>query len=137
LEKIPDERPAILIFYHAETVYDAVFFHSEILLQKKRKIIQIVDHMTFKLPGYQTLVEATEQTAGTVDSLVTALSDNEIIGIYPGGIKEGLLSDETTYSVIWKPTAGFAKVAVKAKVVSRLFLKKYLKVKDYIVSILT
>jgi hypothetical protein len=122
MENIPDEEPVILIFYHAETPYDALFFHSKILLQKKRKIVQIVDHLAFKIPGYQTFVKATEQTAGTVDSLVAALGNNEIIGIYPGGTKEGLLGDDTDYPVIWKSTAGFAKVAVKAKVVS-IFVK--------------
>jgi hypothetical protein len=44
------------------------------------------------------------------------LENNELLLIYPGGIKEGLLGDNN-YQVIWNKTAGFAKVAVRAKAV--------------------
>ena len=117
IDKIPDNGPAIIVCYHAETPIDAAFFLSEILFKKKRKTIQIVDHIAFKLPGYQTFLEASEQTIGTVDSLVEMLNNNELIAIYPGGLKEAIFGD-SSYPVIWKPNAGFAKCAIKARVVS-------------------
>ncbi len=79
-----------------------------------------MDRLVLKLPGYQTFVEATEQTTGTVDSCIEMLENNELLLIYPGGIREGLLGDNN-YQVIWNDTAGFAKVAVRARVVHFLF----------------
>lgn len=50
----------------------------------------------------------------------------ELFLIYPGGMKEGLTSNG--YKLLWKPNAGFAKVAQKAKVVRKsliVFLKYF------------
>ncbi len=117
MDKIPGDGPAIIVCYHAETPIDAAYFLSEVLFKKRRKIIQIVDHIAFKLPGYRTFLEASEQTTGTVDSCVELLRNNELLAIYPGGTREGFLGD-SDYQVIWNKSAGFAKVALKAKVVS-------------------
>jgi hypothetical protein len=109
------------VCYHAETPIDAAYVLSEILFKKKRKVIQIVDHIAFKLPGYKTFLEASEQTTGTVDSLIEMLNDNELLAIYPGGVREAIFGDNN-YQVFWNPSAGFAKVATRAKVVSCLRL---------------
>jgi hypothetical protein len=73
--------------------------------------------MAFKLPGYRTFLEASEQTTGTVDSCVEMMKNNELLCIFPGGTKEAFCGYRS-YPVIWKKSAGFAKVALKAKVVS-------------------
>ena len=118
IEKIPDSGPAILILYHAETPTEAGFFHSEIYLKKNRKIIQIVDRAAKKIPGYLTFMEAAEQTEGSLESCVEMMRRGELLAIYPGGTREALLADVSQYQVLWSKTAGFAKIAVQAKVVS-------------------
>jgi hypothetical protein len=120
MEKIPEQGAAILIFYHAESPMDAAFFNSAIFLKKKRKIVQVVDRSVEKFPGYKSFTEAAEQTPGTVDSCVEMMKNGDLLSIFPGGMKEQFLSEN--YQLIWKETAGFAKVAIEAQVVS---LSKY------------
>lgn len=118
LEKIPASGPVVLILYHAETPSDAGFIQSEIFLKLGRKVIQIVDHIAFKIPGYKTFLEATEQTAGSVDSCVEMLEQGRLIGIYPGGVREGIIGDSSNYAVEWNKRTGFARVATAGKAVS-------------------
>ena len=64
------------------------------------------------------MLEATEQTAGTVESCVELLKKSQLIGIYPGGTREAYLGNNN-YQVVWPERAGFAKLAIQAKVVIR------------------
>ena len=69
-----------------------------------------------------SFLEATEQTAGTVESLCEMVSNDELISIYPGGLREGMLADSFNYEVMWPTSAGFAKVANRAKCVGLPFI---------------
>jgi hypothetical protein len=48
---------------------------------------------------------------------VNLLNEGHILSISPGGVREALFSDHN-YEVLWGSRAGFARVAVNAKVVS-------------------
>lgn len=118
IEKIPTTGPVVLIMYHAELPYDGAFILSEIYLKLGRKVIQIVERLNAKFPGYKSFSEATEQTPGTRESCVQMLNEGEIIGIYPGGMREAFLSDSTDYAVNWNNRTGFAHVATSAQAVN-------------------
>ena len=113
LENIPDSGPAIIINYHTAMPLDAAFILSSILLEKKRKVVTVVERANANFPGNKILAEAFEQLSGTVDSLVELLGRGELILIYPGGIREAGLSDEN-YEIVWPERAGFGKVAFAA-----------------------
>lgn len=63
------------------------------------------------------MLEAFEVTPGSLESCVSLLKEGHVLAISPGGVREALFSDHN-YEVIWGSRAGFAKVAVEAKVVS-------------------
>jgi hypothetical protein len=44
------------------------------------------------------------------------LKNGEVLLIYPGGVREAVLSDNC-YGLNWRENAGFAKLAIKAQVV--------------------
>ncbi len=116
IEKIPDQGPAIIVMYHAEHACDAAFFNSEIFLRKKRPIVQIVHRLAFRIPGFATFIEACEWISGTVDSCVAILKKGDLLTVFPGGATEAFLSDKK-YTILWPRMAGFAKIAIQAKVV--------------------
>ena len=62
-------------------------------------------------------MEAVEHQSGTIESCVAQMNNGEIMFIFPGGTKEMVFSDNR-YEIVWKENAGFAKVAVEAKVVN-------------------
>ena len=89
---------------------DAAFILAAILLEKKRRVVTIVNRSNEKFPGYKTFSEVLEQLPGTVDSCVEFLDRGELMLIYPGGVREAGLSDEN-YEIVWPEKAGFGKVA--------------------------
>ncbi|KAM9102203.1 DGAT1/2-independent enzyme synthesizing storage lipids isoform 3-T3 [Sarcophilus harrisii] len=86
IEKIPEEGPALIIFYHGAIPIDYYYFMARIFIHTGRTCRVVADHFVFKIPA-----------------------------ISPGGVREALLSDET-YSIIWGDRKGFAQVAIDAKV---------------------
>ena len=62
------------------------------------------------------MYEATLSTPGNVEEIVELLNNNNLVVILPGGLYESAFSDEN-YKLIWGNRKGFAKVALKAKVV--------------------
>lgn len=59
---------------------------------------------------------------GTVQSCSNVLKEGNLLAISPGGVYESQFSHQ--YQLMWKKRLGFAKVALDAKVVSKIsFLK--------------
>ena len=116
LENLPDEGPALLIYYHAAMPIDFYYVHSKTVLYKNRRMKIVADRFLFKVPGLKSLLEAFEVTPGSLESCVSLLNEGHILAISPGGVREALFSDHN-YEIIWGKRAGFAKVACDAKVV--------------------
>ncbi|CAF0864821.1 unnamed protein product [Brachionus calyciflorus] len=114
IENIPKNGPAILILFHPPAPIDAPFIFSNIFFKLKRKIITVVLRMNFKMPGYKIFAECVGYIPGSRESCISLLKNGEIILIYPGGSNEGMQAND--YELLWKPDAGFAKVAQQAKV---------------------
>ena len=55
IENLPSEGPALLIMYHASSPIDVAFFISKYFIEKKRKILVIVDRITRTIPGEKKL----------------------------------------------------------------------------------
>ena len=51
MENVPNKGAALIIMYHATTPFEAGFFMSKIFLEKKRKVLAIVDRIAYKIPG--------------------------------------------------------------------------------------
>ncbi|KTG42388.1 hypothetical protein cypCar_00011351 [Cyprinus carpio] len=51
LEKIPDEGPALIVYYHGAIPIDYYYFLANLIIQKGRFCHSVADHFLFKVPG--------------------------------------------------------------------------------------
>lgn len=51
IEKIPDDGPALFVFYHGAIPVDLYYFLSRVFLLKNRLIHTVADRFLFKIPG--------------------------------------------------------------------------------------
>uniref|UniRef100_A0A8C6ULN5 Transmembrane protein 68 n=1 Tax=Neogobius melanostomus TaxID=47308 RepID=A0A8C6ULN5_9GOBI len=98
LEKIPDKGPALIVYYHGAIPIDYYYFLANLILQKGRTCHSVADHMLFKIPGFNLLLEVFSVIHGPQEECVRAL-----------------FSDET-YVLHWGKRRGFAQVAIDAQV---------------------
>lgn len=117
MEKIPEEGPALIIFYHGAIPIDFYYFMAKIFIHKGRTCRVVADHFVFKIPGFSLLLDVFCALHGPREKCVEILRSGHLLAISPGGVREALLSDET-YNIVWGNRKGFAQVAIDAKVVS-------------------
>lgn len=51
MEKIPDEGPALIVYYHGAIPVDYYYFLAHVIIQKGRTCHSVADHFLFKIPG--------------------------------------------------------------------------------------
>uniref|UniRef100_A0A4W3J614 Transmembrane protein 68 n=1 Tax=Callorhinchus milii TaxID=7868 RepID=A0A4W3J614_CALMI len=115
LEKIPDEGPVLIVYYHGAIPVDYYYFLAKVIIQKGRPCHSVADHFLFKLPGFKLLLEVFSVMHGPQEECVKALKNGHLLAISPGGVREALFSDET-YGIFWSNRKGFAQVAIDAQV---------------------
>uniref|UniRef100_A0A8C6LIT8 Transmembrane protein 68 n=1 Tax=Nothobranchius furzeri TaxID=105023 RepID=A0A8C6LIT8_NOTFU len=121
MEKIPDEGPALIVYYHGAIPIDYYYFLASVIIQKGRTCHSVADHFLFKIPGFKPLLEVFSVIHGPQEECVRALKNGHLLGISPGGVREALFSDET-YPLLWGKRKGFAQVAIDSQVVMNLCL---------------
>lgn len=114
-ENIPDEGPALIIYYHGALPLDYYYLLSKCILFKKRLIQAVGDRFLFSIPGWKLLMEVFHVFPGTVPTCIDVLKKGNLLSIAPGGVREAQFGDNT-YRLIWGNRIGFAKVAVEAQV---------------------
>uniref|UniRef100_A0AAA9TNB2 Transmembrane protein 68 n=2 Tax=Bos TaxID=9903 RepID=A0AAA9TNB2_BOVIN len=115
MEKIPEEGPALIIFYHGAIPIDFYYFMAKIFIHKGRTCRVVADHFVFKIPGFSLLLDVFCAIHGPREKCVEILQSGHLLAISPGGVREALMSDET-YNIVWGNRKGFAQVAIDAKV---------------------
>ncbi|XP_058275099.1 transmembrane protein 68 [Hemibagrus wyckioides] len=115
LEKIPEEGPALIVYYHGAIPIDYYYFLARVIIQKGRTCHSVADHFLFKVPGFKLLLEVFSVIHGPQEECVKALRSGHLLGISPGGVREALFSDET-YPLLWGKRKGFAQVAIDSRV---------------------
>jgi hypothetical protein len=73
--------------------------------------------LNYLFKGLKMGLDTFNVTPGTLDSCTSILKDGNLLAISPGGLREGLFSDQN-YNLIWGKRCGFAKSAIAAKAVS-------------------
>ncbi|XP_032808508.2 DGAT1/2-independent enzyme synthesizing storage lipids-like isoform X2 [Petromyzon marinus] len=115
MDKIPDEGPALIIYYHGAIPIDYYYLVSRLILQKGRTCHSVADHFLFKIPGFRLLLEVFFVTHGPREECVRALRAGHLLAISPGGVREALFGDNA-YRIEWGGRTGFAQVAIDARV---------------------
>ncbi|TMS09512.1 Transmembrane protein 68, partial [Larimichthys crocea] len=92
MEKIPNEGPALIVYYHGAIPIDYYYFLASVIIQKGRTCHSVADHFLFKIPGFKLLLEVFSVIHGPQEECVRALRNGHLLGISPGGVREALFS---------------------------------------------
>nr|CAD7456934.1 unnamed protein product [Timema tahoe] len=115
MNNIPDDTPALFVYYHGAIPIDLYYFISKTFLFKNRLIHTVADRFLFNIPGFSIISEALKVIPGTLQTCSNILKTNHLLAISPGGVYEAQFGN-AYYKLMWKKRMGFAKVALEAKV---------------------
>jgi len=115
LENIPDDGPALIVYYHGAIPLDYYYLLAKCILYKQRLIQAVGDRFLFSIPGWKLMMEVFHVFPGTIPTCVEVLRKGDLLSIAPGGVREAQFGDNR-YQLIWGSRIGFAKVALEAKV---------------------
>lgn len=114
LHNIPDEGPALIVYYHGALPLDYYYLLAKCILHKKRLIEAVGDKFLFSIPGWKLMMEVFHVFPGTLQTCTDVLQRGSLLSIAPGGVREAQFGDNR-YKLIWGNRIGFAKVAIAAK----------------------
>lgn len=114
IHNIPDEGPALIVYYHGALPLDYYYLLARCILQKKRLIEAVGDKFLFSIPGWKLMMEVLHVFPGTLQTCTAVLERGSLLSIAPGGVREAQFGDNQ-YKLIWGNRIGFAKVAIAAK----------------------
>ncbi|CAB0010532.1 unnamed protein product [Nesidiocoris tenuis] len=115
LENFPEDEPVLFVYYHGALPIDLYYFIARIYLLRNKLIHTVADRFLFNFPGWSIIAEAMKVIPGTVQTCSNILQRNNCLAVSPGGVYEAQFSDHN-YKLMWNKRAGFAKVAIDAKV---------------------
>lgn len=115
-ERIPQQGPALIVFYHGLVPLDAWYFGLQFFLERGRMIHGLGDRWMFRIPGVKQLVESIGVVEGTPEAARKLLGEGRLVGVSPGGVREAISGYHNNYRLLWKDRIGFAKIALDAKV---------------------
>ena len=96
----------MIVLYHGLTACDMGCLFSKVFLEKGRRLHITVDNRIFKVPGLKLFW----QSLGALDQN----RDKCIELLKQGGAREFFFSDDN-YTLVWKKSKGFARVATETK----------------------
>ena len=115
-EQIPKHGPALIVSNHALFALDSAVLGSLLVEQTQRYPRFLADRALWRVPGLRQLIQAIGGLPGEPNSAGALLRDGELVVVYPGGVDDSLKSSEQNHHLMWKKRAGFARVAMAARV---------------------
>lgn len=115
-EHIPEEGGALIVSNHALFALDTAVFGALVVRDIGRNPRFLADRMLWKIPGFRQLITAIGALPGEPYAAEELLRMGELVVVYPGGVDDSLKLSDERYQLKWKERAGFARVAMAAKV---------------------
>jgi 1-acyl-sn-glycerol-3-phosphate acyltransferase len=115
-EHIPKTGGALMVGNHALFAIDTAVLAALIMRDVGRNPRFLGDRNLWKVPGLGPVITAIGALPGEPDSAETLLRRGELVLVYPGGVDDSLKRDDQRYTLLWKNRAGFARVAMRARV---------------------
>jgi 1-acyl-sn-glycerol-3-phosphate acyltransferase len=113
---VPRAGGALMVGNHAVLGLDAFFLTPLLLLEAGRVPRFLAERTLFRLPGARSLLAAIGAIPGEPASARRLLESGELVCVYPGGVDDSFKTARDAYRLQWKERAGFARVAMAAKV---------------------
>jgi 1-acyl-sn-glycerol-3-phosphate acyltransferase len=113
---IPREGGALIVSNHALFALDTAVLGALIVRDLGRNPRFLADRMLWKIPGFRQFIAAIGALPGEPQAAEQLLRMGELVVVYPGGVDDSLKLTSERYQLKWKDRAGFARVAMAAKV---------------------
>jgi 1-acyl-sn-glycerol-3-phosphate acyltransferase len=115
-EHLPHSSGALLVGNHAYVGIDS-WVLSAMLISQCRVVPRFLgDRNLWRIPVVRQFLTTFGAIAGKPDDAVALLEAGEIVVVYPGGIDDSFKLSSQAYTLQWHNRAGFARVAMRAKV---------------------
>ena len=116
LEHVPKSGGALLVGNHAMGGLDGFVLGALIIRKTGRYPRALADRNFFKVPFVRSLFKEMGALAGEPKQAQSLLEDGELVLVYPGGVDDSFKTSDQRNRLQWGTRAGFAKVAIRAKV---------------------
>ncbi len=116
LDHIPQATGALLVGNHALFGLDGFVLASLILRGTRRYPRFLGERNLWKVPVLGPVLTALGACEGEPKAAQRLLEDGELVVVYPGGVDDSFKTREARHKLQWGTRAGFAKVAMRAKV---------------------
>jgi 1-acyl-sn-glycerol-3-phosphate acyltransferase len=114
IEHIPTSGPALFVFNHSLATYDSFLLAVTVHDAVQRTLWGIADRLIFKLPGIGDVFRSIGFVEGTRAGSIEILERGELLGVVPGGMREGLGIRRDKYEVDWRGRTGFVRASMVA-----------------------
>jgi 1-acyl-sn-glycerol-3-phosphate acyltransferase len=115
-ERIPRQGGALLVGNHAALGLDSFPFTALCVERTGRMPRFLGERNLWKVPGLRGLLDALGAVPGTRDNAVELLRTGALVCVYPGGLDDSFKLAGQAYTLQWGGRAGFAQVALRARV---------------------
>jgi 1-acyl-sn-glycerol-3-phosphate acyltransferase len=110
-ENIPESR-ALLVANHAFG-WDVAFAIAAIRHSTKREVFALGEHAWWKVPILRLWASSVGVVDGTAANVDRLLSDDRLVLVQPGGLREALKPRELRYHLLWGHRYGFVRAAIR------------------------
>ena len=115
-ENIPRDGGALLVGNHSFLGIDGFVLGMLVLRETQRLVRFLGEKNLWKIPGLGGIITALGVIPGEPDAATALLTQGEIVAVYPGGIDDSFKSRDERYRLKWGARAGFARIAMRARV---------------------
>jgi 1-acyl-sn-glycerol-3-phosphate acyltransferase len=115
-EHIPRLGGALIVSNHALFAIDTVALTAILMRELQRHPRFLADRMLWRVPALGPLITAVGALPGAPEAAIELLQSGELVIVYPGGVDDSLKLSRERYQLKWKTRAGFARVAMAARV---------------------
>lgn len=115
-EHLPRSSGALLVGNHAYLGVDSWVLSATLISQCNVVPRFLADRNLFRIPVIRQFLSTFGSIPGKPDEAIALLEAGEIVAVYPGGVDDSFKLSSQAYTLQWQKRAGFARVAMKAKV---------------------
>jgi 1-acyl-sn-glycerol-3-phosphate acyltransferase len=116
VEHIPQTGGALVVGNHSVGGLDGFVLGALIIRHTGRYPRALADRNLFRVPFVRSLFKEIGALAGEPKRARELLEDGELVMVYPGGVDDSFKTSDQRNRLQWGTRAGFAKVAMRAKV---------------------
>ncbi len=115
-DRIPRDRPSLVVLYHGFVPLDAWFFLARMHLEHGHFVRSLTDRFLMATPGLGGMAEAGGAVVGEPEAAYRLLREGHTVLVSPGGVREAIAGRRHHYRVHWGDRLGFARLALRAQV---------------------